>query len=117
MRARATLRPGQRGTKKWAKQYGDRLVCVRYRYDEQRRLRYTTVEIIVGEAAWAPPEPAPDAIVGLRLAREEVTFQRAIRTAGGQWDRAQRVWRIRYDQVVALGLLDRLVLPEVEASA
>jgi hypothetical protein len=116
MRTRTTLRPGQRGTKKWARQYGDRLVCVRYRYDEQRRRRYTTVEIIVDEAAWAPP-PAPDTIVGLRVTREEVALQRAIRTAGGQWDRAQRVWRIRYDQVVALGLLDRLVPPEVEASA
>jgi hypothetical protein len=32
---RLTLKPGQRGTHKLAAKYGDRLVRVRYRYDEQ----------------------------------------------------------------------------------
>jgi hypothetical protein len=48
--ARRTLTPGQKGTKKLLDQYGSSLVYVRYRYDEQRRKRYTTVEIIVQEA-------------------------------------------------------------------
>ena len=30
---------------------------------------------------------------------------------GGQWNRQQQVWEIRYDQVVALGLVDRIVAP------
>ena len=44
MRARRTLRPGQRGTKKLLRQYGSQLVCVRYRYDAERYLRFKTVE-------------------------------------------------------------------------
>ena len=36
MRARLILKPGQRGTKKLCAEYGERLVCVRYRYDEKR---------------------------------------------------------------------------------
>jgi hypothetical protein len=49
MRARSTLRPGQPGTKALVKQHGDRLLCVRYRYDRIRRKRYKTAEIIVDE--------------------------------------------------------------------
>ena len=49
VRTRLTLRPGQRGTRKLLTRYGDRLVCVRYRYDERRKKRYETVELIVEE--------------------------------------------------------------------
>ena len=31
------LKPGQKGTKKLTAEYGDRPVCVRYRYDETRK--------------------------------------------------------------------------------
>jgi hypothetical protein len=34
---------------------GDRLVCVRYRYDEQQKKRCKTVELIVEEDGWEPP--------------------------------------------------------------
>jgi len=50
MRTRLTLQPGQSGTKELVEQYGDRLVCVRYRYDATRRRRFKTVELIVEEA-------------------------------------------------------------------
>jgi len=33
METRATLRPGQKGTRKLLERYGERLVCVRYLYD------------------------------------------------------------------------------------
>ena len=48
MRTGVKLKPGQRGTKKLAAQYGDRLVCVRYRYDEKLKKRFKTVELILG---------------------------------------------------------------------
>jgi hypothetical protein len=35
-RVRLHLKPGQKGTKQLLAQYGDRLICVRYRYDAQR---------------------------------------------------------------------------------
>lgn len=108
MRTRAKLRPGQRGTKRWVAKYGDQLVCVRYRYDAQQHKRYTTVELIVDEAEWTPP-PSPDTIVALRVAWDEGKIRQIVKNAGGRWDAQQRVWRLRYDQAVALGLLDRLV--------
>lgn len=55
MRVRLVRRPGQHGTREYLEEYGDRLVCVRYRYDAAAGRRYKTIEIIVGEAPWAPP--------------------------------------------------------------
>ena len=52
MRARLKLNPGQRGTKKLLTQYGNRLVCARYRYDAKQKKRFKTVELIVEEIAW-----------------------------------------------------------------
>jgi len=110
MRTRVKLRPGQRGTKRWLATYGDRLICVRYRYDAHQHKRYTTVEVIVAEGPWTPPPPAPDTIVGVRVAWGEAAIARHVKAAGGKWNRQQQLWEVRYDQVVALGLIDRIVL-------
>ncbi len=37
----------EKGTGKLTAQYGDRLLCVRYRYDEKRKKRFRIVELIV----------------------------------------------------------------------
>ena len=39
---------------KLLKQYGEQLVCVRYRYDQKRRKRYKTVALIADEKDWLP---------------------------------------------------------------
>ncbi len=66
-RVRLHLKPGQKGTKQLLAQYGDRLICVRYRYDAQRKKRFKTVELLVAERDWQPPwlRFGPDQIVGL----------------------------------------------------
>src|SRR6266545_4143501 len=69
-RVRLHLKPGQKGTKQLLAQYGDRLICVRYRYDAQRKKRFKTMELLVAERDWEPPPPrfGHDQIVGLRVA-------------------------------------------------
>lgn len=54
MDTKLTLKPGQRGTKKLVKEFGDKLVCVRYRYDAENNVRYKTVELIVDTTSWQP---------------------------------------------------------------
>ncbi|MEJ5346981.1 MAG: hypothetical protein WHS83_18885 [Chloroflexus sp.] len=54
MRTRLKLKPGQRGTKKLQALYGDRLICVRYRYDIATGRRLKTIELIVDEKVWVP---------------------------------------------------------------
>ena len=111
MQARRTLAPGQKGTKKFLDRYGEHLICVRYRYDERRRKRFTTVEIIVEESGWSPPERP--VIVGLRVDFQETELQRRVKQAGGKWNSTKRVWEIHYDQAVALGLKKRIAKLEV----
>src|SRR5215470_876684 len=60
-------------TKNWSR--------VRYRYDERRRKRFITVEIIVEESGWSPPEK--QAIVGLRVDFQETELRRRVKQAGG----------------------------------
>lgn len=111
MRTRLTLLPGDRGAKQLHEQYGDQLVCVRYRYDEQRQKRLKTVELIVGETDWFPPasqEPS-DRVVSLRVAVSEREVREQVKRAGGVWKPARRVWELRYDQAVLLGLEGRIV--------
>ena len=107
MRARLKLKPGQKGTKKLLARYGDRLFCVRYRYDEERQRRYTTVELIVEEVEWKPRARAPagDTIIDIHVAWGDLELSGRVKSAGGRWNRARRVWEIRYDQALQAGLI------------
>ncbi len=49
-----TLRPGARGTIRLVHQYGEQLICVRYRYNPETRTRIKTVELVVDEKPWTP---------------------------------------------------------------
>jgi len=110
-RVRLHLKPGQKGTKQLLAQYGDRLVCVRYRYDAQLRKRYKTVEILVTERDWEPPRPrvARDQVVALRVAFADTALRKQVKQAGGTWNPERRIWQLRYDRAIALGLASRIV--------
>ncbi len=112
MRTRLTLHPDQDGAKQLRSRYGDRLVCVRYRYDEHNKKRYKTVELVVAEEPWTPsvPRPTPDQIVAVHVAAAEKQLRQQVKSAGGQWDAPRGVWKLRYDRVVALGLSERIVV-------
>src|SRR6185369_5592731 len=102
MTTRVKLKPGQNGTKKHVTQYGDALVCVRYRYDAIKHKQYKTVEIIVSESEWTPP-PAkyPDgALVPLKIGINETILQGQVRAVGGRWDKQQQVWFVPYGCIV-----------------
>lgn len=110
MKARLTLHAGQRGTKQLMAQYGERLVCVRYRYDRERKKRIKTVEIIVEETDWTPDpkKRAWNVVVGVRIEVAERELQRTVKAVGGKWNAEKKVWELQYRQVVKLGLQDRV---------
>jgi hypothetical protein len=110
MRARSKLKPGQPGTRKLVRQYGDRLLCVRYRYVAIKRSRYTTAEIIVDESDW---DPLPSATarrqrMPVRISVQETTIREKVKAAGGRWDPDKRVWHLPMEQILQLGLSNRL---------
>ena len=114
MRIFLHLKPGQKGTRQLLSQYGDRLVCVRYRYDAQQKKRFKTVELIVAECPWEPPGPCipADTLVDLRIGFAEVDLRERVKQAGGKWNPHRKVWELRYAQVVALELETRIVAHE-----
>ena len=110
MRVRSKLKPGQPGTRKLVQQFGDRLVCVRYRYDALKRRRYTTAEVIVDESEW---DPMPSATarrerVAVRIEVHEVKLREKVKAVGGRWDPEKRVWHVTMEQVMQLGLTGRV---------
>jgi len=119
MEVKATLKPGQNGTKKLTDKYGQRLVCVRYRYDPAAGRRYTTVELIEQDAPWSigqvaaqDPDPVPSQRIGVRVEYWENDLREQVKAAGGIWRPRQKLWEMRYADVVALGLEARIVGPE-----
>src|SRR2546428_10229890 len=93
-RVRLHLKPGQKGTKQLLAQYGDRLICVRYRYDAQRKRRFKTLALLVAERDWRPPPPpfVHDPIVGVRAALADAAGRDPGREAGGAGEPERGVW-------------------------
>ncbi len=104
------LRPGDPGTKALLEKWGDALVAVRYRYDEQNLRRYTTVEIIVDESRWVPERGVsdPDRLVGLRIGYEETALRARLRGVQARWDPATKLWWVRLGIVTQLSLEERI---------
>lgn len=110
MEARVTLRPGKRGTVKWMNKYGDRLVCVRYRYDHKGRRRLTTVELIVDESPWdGRPNEKDDRRADIKVRYDGTRLRQQVKQAGGIWRPDRRVWTLPFEKVRVLGLEGRIV--------
>lgn len=116
MKTRVKLKPGQKGTKKLTAQYGDKLVCVRYRYDIEKRKRVKTVEIIVEEGDWIPPSAKYSAgtMVPLRIGPRETLLREQVRALGGRWDPEQLLWVIPYGCIAGTKLekLEKFIVLE-----
>jgi hypothetical protein len=113
MKTRVNLKPGQKGTKSLVDQYGDALVCVRYRYDTKTHRQYKTVELIISESEWMPPPAkyAEGELVPLKIGINEPALQTQARAAGGRWDKDQRVWFVPYG-CIAGTKLEKLIAVE-----
>jgi len=109
MKVRLKLKPGQRGTKHLLQKHGDRLVCVRYRYDEKTKKRYTTVELIVDEVPWQPPLINPDAVIRIKIDFDEKELRNKIKNAGGRWSNSTKTWKMQYKTACTFGLKSRII--------
>lgn len=105
MRTRLTLTPGANGTKKLVERYGNRLICVRYRYDEARRVRIKTVELVEEESSWLPPAE----LYLVKITFEETELGARIKQGGGVWDAGRKLWRVPRETVRRLHLEQRIM--------
>jgi len=110
MRTDTTVQPGHRGAKRYLAQYGDRLVCVRYRSDDQQRKRFKTVELIVEEWPWTPPPPrrTDESVILVGVVFSERALRQQVKEAGGVWNPDKQAWQLRYDRAIALGIEKRI---------
>ena len=105
------INPGKKGTKRLVEQYGDNLVCVRYRHDYERQRKIKTIELIIDEKPLnnKPSKIPMNKIMQLHVKYGEVHIGKLIRSADGCWNRNKKVWELPYREVLALGLQDRIV--------
>ena len=97
MKSYCHLKPGQKGTKRLVTQYGDSLLCVRYRYDETSGKRYKTVEIVVEEVPWHPPFRFKDGdIAPLAIDFDETDLRERLRKMRAKWDPNEKLWLVPY---------------------
>lgn len=116
MKTRLTLKPGQEGTKRLVKKYGDALVCIRFRYDVNNGKRFKTVELIVEATDWTPPLPryGSEDIVSLRISASNMRLRTMVKAAGGRWKPEEQLWFVKYGAIAGGPLenhihIDRLV--------
>ncbi len=98
-----TIQPGKAGSKNLLNEYGERLVCVRYRVDDEAKKRYTTVELIVNE------KPMIDTRVWISLKFDEGSLRKQLMEAGAKWDAQKRLWNLEYQQVILFDLENRII--------
>jgi len=101
---------GQPGTKKLFEEYGDKLFCVRYRYDSKHQRKIKTVEIIIEEGSWEPnSHKIPgNKLVHIQIDYKETYLRKLVKEAGGRWDGEKKLWEIPYKEVIQLGLKNRM---------
>jgi len=112
MQTRLTLRPGQSGTKKLVERFGERLIRVRYLYDERAGRRLKTIELVLESVPWRPRARAArrrdDDIVIVRIAWRETDLRERAKHLGAVWRPAQKVWEIKWGDAKRLGISDRV---------
>jgi len=105
------LTPGQPGTKKYTKKYGTDLVCVRYRYDAEKKIKSKTIEIVVEQSHWETDGKRipKNKIVYIRINVNERYLRELVKATGGRWNGQKKLWELPYQEVLSLGLENRLI--------
>ena len=111
MTARVKLKPGQRGTKNLVAEYGDALLCVRYRYDTTTRTRLKTVELIIDRKPWTPPHRYEDStLVPVRIEYADTVLREQAKGANGKWNPEARAWYIQFGKIKGTDLEKFIIL-------
>jgi hypothetical protein len=99
MKAYGHLKPGQKGTQRLVAEFGEALVCVRYRYDEGTGDNVTTAEIIVDRRPRGKPLFLDSDLVAVTVAYDETDLRNKLKAAGGRWDPKEKFWKVLYGSI------------------
>ena len=101
-----TYGPGQNGAKRFAKRYGDKLVCVRQRLSDDGTVRHTTVELHVEST---PVTSRARTLVAIRIPATEKKTRTLLMACGAQWVAKEKYWLIQRLVAKNLRLLQNVV--------
>jgi len=105
-----TVRPHQSGSQRWHRQFGEQLLCVRYREDPSGQQRYVTVELLVeAKPIRRTPRRDTDPMVQVYIGSTEEELRARAFAAGGQCDPYRPVWRMPLSTARTLALTKRIV--------
>lgn len=122
MKTLKTMKPGTKGTARFVREWGDNLVAVRYREDAQCNKIFTTIEVIVDERERTsrPMHRHQQfanqrlAVVAVSVQYQEADLRQKLKNHGARWSQQLKLWLIRYEHVVALGIRERIVAGAAE---
>ena len=111
MIAKKILYAGQPGTQKWIKQYGQKLIAVRYKYDDNKKQKMITVELVADLQDWnKDAQRIPNnKKVKIKIKYGEIDLGIRVKSFGGVWNKKEGVWECKYEIAKTLGLTDRIV--------
>ena len=108
MRVVKKLAPTSRGAIRLAERFGKTLLCVRHRVDAKTKVRFTTVELLVGRA---PIKVRSQKYVDVQIDWNEQSLREVVKAAGARWDGNAKVWRMPRRLAGILRLTDRIAEP------
>lgn len=101
------MQPGERGAIRLARDYGEQLVCVRYRTSGSGEERLTTVELVIDRAVI---RKRTDEIVSFKIKHNEAALRREAVRRGARFDPHTRLWKLPRHEVLNLGLRHRIAV-------
>ena len=91
LRVAKTYGPEQDGAKRFARRYGDQLVCVRHRLNEDATVRHTTVEIVVEST---PVASRQRSVIAIRIPGTDRRTRTLLLACGAEWRPKERYWLV-----------------------
>jgi hypothetical protein len=106
LRVAKTYGPDQNGAKRFARRYGDQLVCVRHRLSDDGSVRHATVELLIEST---PVASRARTLVAVKIAASDKTTRTLLMACGAQWVPKERYWLLPRMVAKNLRLLKNVV--------
>lgn len=100
-----------RGALKLSREFGQTLICVRYRMSPDGNERMTTVELEVDRVAVQHRSNPP---VSVKIYASEVKLAAQAKAKGAWFNGKTRLWRMHQNDAHALGLGNRIARTETQ---
>ena len=106
LRVAKTYAPDQNGAKRFARRYGENLVCVRHRLSEDGLVRHATIELLIEST---PVASRARSLVAIRIPGSDKATRTLLLACGAQWFPKEKYWLLSRLVAKNLRLLRNIV--------